>query len=169
MSAAIESAQRSETRPPAAPISASAAPATRPADPQAKRPTIPWTLVNFWLDAAMLVVFLGLVWCSTVIRFVFPPALEAADWRLWSWSLDQWIGLQYALLVLLALLILLHLMFHWSWVCGVISSKLMGRGRRYRMDEGVQTIVGVGFMILLLNAVGLAIAVAVLSIEGPAL
>ena len=128
-------------------------------------------MINFWLDAAMLVAFLALVWTSTVIRFVFPPTANAEDWSLWSWDVDQWIGLQYVLLCGFTFLVLLHLMFHWSWVCGVIAARLLPRknGKRAQMDEGVQTIVGVGLMIVLLNIMGFGIAAAVLMIQGPTL
>ena len=127
------------------------------------------TDVNLWLDASLLAVFLSLVWVATVVRFVFPPAASATGWLLWSMTLDQWIALQYGLLCLLALGILVHVMLHWSWVCGVIASRIYRTkdGKKRTMDDGTRTILGVGLMIVLLNILGLAMAAAVLSIQRP--
>jgi hypothetical protein len=127
------------------------------------------TTVNFWLDASMLAVFVAMVWTATVVRFVFPPAVASKEWTLWSWNVDQWIGLHYATLCLFTLLVVLHLMLHWSWVCGVIATRFLKRadGKKQSLDEGSRTLWGVGLLILLLNFMGLAIAAAVLSIKGP--
>ena len=135
----------------------------------ARAKSISRTDVNFWLDATLLAVFLSLVWVATVVRFVFPPAASAHGWLLWSLSLDQWIALQYGLLCLLMLGILVHVMLHWSWVCGVIASRIYRAkdGTKRTMDDGTRTILGVGVMIVLLNILGLAMAAAVLSIQRP--
>jgi len=58
-------------------------------------------------------------------------------------------------------------MFHWSWVCTMLASRLSG-DRKARVDDGVQTIWGVGLLILLLVAVGAPVAAAVLTIRPPA-
>lgn len=127
------------------------------------------TMVNFWLDAAMLVVFLLLVWASTVIRFVFPPAVTAAEHTLWGWTVDQWIGFQYGVLCALTFLILVHLMLHWTWVCGVLTARFMKRdnGKKRTADDGTRTLWGVGLLIILLNIMGIGIAAASLMIQGP--
>jgi hypothetical protein len=58
-------------------------------------------------------------------------------------------------------------MFHWSWVCHVLASRL-SRDKRSRVDDGMQTIYGVGLLIVLLNVIGITVAVAMLTIKGPA-
>ncbi len=118
------------------------------------------------LDAALLVVFTGLCFAAVVVRFVFPPGPAAAGWTLWSLDYDAWGGIQFGLLAMLAIGILVHVMLHWSWVCNVIASRLAGRGGR--VDDGLQTIYGVGLLIGLLLAVGTALAVAVLTVHAPA-
>jgi hypothetical protein len=123
------------------------------------------TIINFWLDALMLLVFVALLWVATVVRFVFPAAANSDGWTLWFGSYDQWVGVQFAVIAFFALLVLIHVMLHWPWVCGVITSR-MTRGKE-KMDDGTRTIVGVGFMIVLLNIMGLAIAIAALTIHGP--
>ena len=71
---------------------------------------------------------------------------------LWGYDFNDWANVQFQLLSLLAFAILLHVMLHWSWVCGVISSRLSKwKGRAVRFDDGVQTLWGVGVLILILN------------------
>ncbi len=123
------------------------------------------TLFNFWLDTLLLVLFLLLVAVSAVVQFVFPPPVNADGWTLWGQSYGAWLSLQFGILCALGLGILLHVMLHWSWVCGVISTKLSRKKRR--MDEGIQTIVGVGLLIVLLHVVGGFVFAAWVMIQEP--
>jgi hypothetical protein len=132
----------------------------------AKSPSISRTDVNFWVDVLLLVVFLTLVWVSVILRFVFPPATTAVGWTLWGLAYDDWVGVQFSVLATLALVVLLHVMLHWSWICGVVAKSLSWRrARPIRLDEGTQTLYGVGLLIALVNVVGLAIAAAALMIR----
>lgn len=127
------------------------------------------TLINFWLDALLLLNFLGLVWVAVIVQFVFPPAEAAIGYLLWGLSLSQWMDVQFAVLSVFVLGILIHLMLHWTWVCGVVSHKLFpGKdGEKWTMDDGQRTIFGVGLMIVLLNLMGLGIAMAMLAVTAP--
>ena len=124
------------------------------------------TLVNFLLDTLLLVAFTGLVWTAVIVRFVFPPAYDARGWSLWGLSLDGWITVQFAMVSALALGVLLHVMLHWSWVCGVIATRL-AKSKKAKLDDGTQTLYGVGLLIVLLNLIGLAIASAALMVQRP--
>ena len=124
-----------------------------------------WSLINLVLDAALLVVFMALCFAAVVVRFVFPPGPASAGWTLWGLDYDAWGGIQFGLLAVLAGGILVHLMFHWSWVCNVIASRVAGRGAR--VDDGLQTIYGVGLLIGLLLVVGGGLAAAVRTLHGP--
>jgi hypothetical protein len=108
---------------------------------------------------------MALCFTSVVVRFVFPPGPAADGWTLWGLDFDAWGGIQFALLALLAIGILIHVMFHWSWVCNVVATRLVGRGAR--VDDGLQTIYGVGLLIGLLLSVGAVLAVAVLTVKPP--
>ena len=103
---------------------------------------------------------------AVIVRFVFPPGPAAAGWTLWGLDYDAWSGIQFGLLAALAGGILVHVMFHWSWVCNVIAARL-SRDRRGRVDDGLQTIYGVGLLIGLLVTGGIVVAAAVLTIRGP--
>jgi hypothetical protein len=124
------------------------------------------TLLNFILDSLLLTAFAVLVWSAVVVRFVFPPGTSAAGWLLWGMSYDQWVTLQFAMVAILALGVLIHVMLHWTWVCGFIAARL-GRGKKAKLDDGTQTLYGVGLLIVIFNLLGLAIAAAALSIQPP--
>ena len=125
-----------------------------------------WGDVNLVLDAALLVVFSALCFAAVVVRFVFPPGPAAKGWTLWGLDYDAWGGIQFGLVAALALGVLVHVMLHWSWVCNMLAGRFLG-SRTGRVDDGLQTIYGVGLLIVLLNVVGGAVAAAVLTIRGP--
>lgn len=124
------------------------------------------TVVNFLLDTVLLVAFVLLVWCSVVVRFVFPPGPSATGWKLWGYDFDQWAGLQFSLVGALFVGIVVHVMLHWSWVCGVLASRLSS-DRKGRVDEGLQTIYGVGLLIAVLATIGIGVGAAVLAVRPP--
>ena len=127
------------------------------------------SILNFWLDCTLLVVFVALLFFTVVLNYVFPPATVSQGWLLWGANYNQWVYFQFLVICTFTLLLLLHIMLHWTWVCGVTAgmlAKLRG-GPKKMWDNGVRTIVGVGFMIVLLNILGLMIAIAALSIQGP--
>jgi hypothetical protein len=111
-------------------------------------------------------VFVALLFTAVVVRFVFPPGPAAGGWRLWGLDYDAWGGIQFGLLGILAGGVLVHLMFHWSWVCTMLASRLTG-DRKARVDEGMQTIYGVMLLIGILVAAGVAAGAAFLMIERP--
>jgi hypothetical protein len=124
------------------------------------------TIVNFLLDTVLLVAFVLLVGCSVVVRFVFPPGPSATGWKLWGYDFDQWAGLQFSLVGALFVGIVVHVMLHWSWVCGVLASRLSS-DRKGRVDEGLQTIYGVALLIAVLATIGVGVGAAVLSVRPP--
>jgi hypothetical protein len=128
----------------------------------------PWTIINFWLDSTLLLNFLALAWVSAIIRFIFPTASVSQGWTLWGFSLDSFMGLQFVLLATFAFGIVLHLMLHWSWVCGVLFGRILPKEKGAPLpDDGTRTIYGVGLMIVILNVLGVLIAAAALSIQSP--
>jgi hypothetical protein len=151
--------------PPAAVVKALKQRAGRPPG-ASRRSGWSWSWINLLLDTALLVLFMAVCFAAVVVRFVFPPGPAAGGWTLWGLDYDAWGGIQFALVAILAGGILVHVMLHWSWVCNVIASRVAGRGSR--VDDGLQTIYGVGLLIGLLVSVGAALAVAVLTVKGPA-
>ena len=128
----------------------------------------PWTWndINLVLDVVLMLLFAAECFVAVIVRHVFPPGPGAAGWKLWGLDYDAWGGIQFGLLAALAGGILLHVMFHWSWVCTMVAGRWSGRPKG-RVDEGMQTIYGVGLLIVLLNVVGITVAAAVLTIRAP--
>ncbi|MFM7035744.1 MAG: DUF4405 domain-containing protein [Planctomycetia bacterium] len=136
------------------------------APPSRSRRGISWSEINLVLDILLLVNFIALCASAVIVRFVFPPGPGAKGWMLWGLDYDAWAGIQFGLLAALAVGILVHVMFHWSWVCNVLASRL-SRNKKARVDEGMQTIYGVGLLIVLLNVIGITVAAAWLTVQGP--
>lgn len=126
------------------------------------------THINFWLDLFLLVVFLILCWSSVIVRYVFPPALKSEGWTLWSLDYLSWTDVQFVTLCIMLAAVLLHIMMHWTWVCGVVTSWYRKHtNATIQQDNGSRTLWGVGLLIVVLNILGLAIAAASLTIQGP--
>jgi hypothetical protein len=143
---------------------------TRTEEPRESAPpkkVIPkWTRtdVNFWLDCVLGLVFLGLVAITMLIRFAFPRAQDSLGWTLWGYSYDDLIQAQFVVLAVLTLLILVHVMLHWNWLCSVAQQRVLHSAQK-KTDNGWQTIVGVGLMIVLLNVLGILLGVAMIMIR----
>ena len=123
------------------------------------------TIVNFWLDVCLLLTFALLGAVSAIVQFVFPVGVSAAGWRLWGYDYVAWRDLQFIVLCTLAAEVVLHVMLHWDWVCGVITTKLLKR--RTRAEDGIRTVWGVATLIVLLHLLGGAVGLAFLTIESP--
>jgi len=75
---------------------------------------------------------------------------------LWSLDYDAWADLHFSLLAVIVFAILVHIMLHWSWVCSVITTRLLRRSGK--VDDGIQTLYGVGTLIaVILLTIGLVI------------
>lgn len=120
---------------------------------------------NFVLDAALLVATVFLLWVSVMMRLVFPAPTVADKWQLWGLSYDGWQDVQFSTLCVVALLALEHLVLHWSWVCGIIATKILRV--KNRPDEANQAVYGVATLITLLLALLAGLAAAMLAVQKP--
>lgn len=131
-------------------------------------PRVSKTIVNFVVDATLLVLVVLLLFTAAVLRFVFPAPSTSAGWTLWGRGYDAWANFQFVLVSVFGLAILLHVMLHWSWVCGVVATKVLRRtGASQKLDDGQQTLWGVGMLIVVVNILGLLVGLAYLMIRGP--
>jgi hypothetical protein len=113
-------------------------------------------------------IFVSLIGVTAIVRFIFPPATLSAGWVLWGWSLDGWLDLQFLIVAAFMLAVVLHVMLHWNWVCGVVANRYSKRkGRVERIDDANKTLWGVGFLILVLTFMGILLAVAASAIDRP--
>ncbi len=98
------------------------------------------TVINFLLDVALLTAFVALAATAVIIRFIFPVGTQADHWMLWGYGYDAWVGMLFNMLAVLALGILVHVMLHWNWVCGVVGWRLSKwRGRTPDVAAGCDT------------------------------
>lgn len=126
---------------------------------------IPRALVNFWLDAALMLNFVVLSVTAVIVQFVFPPGVSAKGWRLWTFDYGQWCGFQFFLLSLLGVGVVVHIMLHWSWVCGIVARRILGESRV--PDSGLQTLYGVALLIILLLGGAVVTGAAMITIRMP--
>jgi hypothetical protein len=99
------------------------------------------------------------------VQFVFPPGTGARGWALWGTDFNQWSSLQYGLICGFGFASTIHIMLHWSWVCGVIARKLLHQ--RELPDDGIRTVYGVGLLIVLLLSGATVVGIAMMSIKMP--
>ncbi|MDB5388040.1 MAG: hypothetical protein JWM11_3686, partial [Planctomycetaceae bacterium] len=85
------------------------------------------TVINFWLDLSLAIVFVLLTGVITIAQTIFPVGPGSEGWTLWGGDLLAWRGLEFGLLSTLALGIIVHVMLHWDWVCQVSSQLVLKR------------------------------------------
>jgi hypothetical protein len=124
-------------------------------------------MVNFVLDACLLTITLSLLFTAAVLRLVFPAPSATAGWKLWGYDYDAWANLQFVLVAIIGLAVLAHLMLHWSWVTGVVVTRLLGRPAREVKAGASQTVWGVAMLIVIVNLLGALVGVAYLTIQAP--
>ncbi len=107
----------------------------------------------------------SLGWIAAVLRLVFPAPTTADGWILWGWNYDQWSDFQFGCLCTLGLCVLIHVMLHWNWVCSVVTVQILKS--RQRIDDSMQTIYGVGVLLLLLHLIGAGVIAAMYSVQRP--
>lgn len=126
------------------------------------------TVVNFLIDVVLFSITLSLLVISAILRFVFPAPSTAAGWTLWGYGYDAWDNLQFALVALIGLAIVIHVMMHWSWVCGVVVRQIWRPANRTaKADDGSQTLWGVGLLIVVFNIMGALVGLALVCIRSP--
>jgi hypothetical protein len=123
-------------------------------------------MLNFLIDCLMALVFLSVLATAAVLWTVFPKATAAGEWRIWGWSYDAWAMLHFVLLSTFAVIVLIHLVLHWTWVCGFISARLVKRfGVNMRIGESAKTLYGVATLIGAITLIGAVILAAQLAAE----
>lgn len=126
-------------------------------------------IVNWLLDVTLGASLLVALWTAALLLFVFPAGPDAQGVTLFGADREAWLGFHFGCLIVFAILALIHVMLHWSWLCGVATQYLSRRwGRRVLLDEPTQTIVGVALLLAALHLLGGLLLLAMLLIEYPA-
>jgi len=125
--------------------------------------------VNFILDSCLFVLFLSLLTVTATLRVVFPSGPQAAGWTLWGGTFEAWHAVQFWLTAAMAGAVGLHLILHWTWVCGFVAARIgKWRGVRVHVNEATNTLYGVCLLIGVLTLLVAVVAAAELSIQRPA-
>ena len=106
------------------------------------------TIINFWLDAALLVLFLVIAWELSILRLAFPKG-SGKHWRLLGHTAGDWQDLAFNTFCVFAAGIVVHVMLHWPWIVGTVQTKLL-HGKATR-DDGSHTMIGVGLLFVLIH------------------
>lgn len=123
------------------------------------------TIINFWLDAGLLLLLAAHGTIAAIVYLIFPVGTAARGWTLWGMNYSQWCSLQFGALTAFAIAVLIHVMLHWTWVCSVISRNVLGRTEI--PDNGSRTLYGVGLLIVLLHVIGGIVLLAQFTIQEP--
>lgn len=106
------------------------------------------TIINFWLDVLLAVLFMVQAWMLAVIHYAFPRG-AGSDWRIWGGTPLDWSETLLTTYCIFAIGIVLHVMFHWEWICGVVATRLL-RWKATK-DDGSHTLIGVGLLVVLIH------------------
>lgn len=121
-------------------------------------------VINLWLDAALFVNIIFIMWVSVMLQFIFPAPSAAVGWKLWGLSYHEWRNVQFGALCVFALLAIEHVVLHWNWVCSIIATKVLGASKP---DEGEQAVYGVGTFIVILVLMMGSLVAALFCVEVP--
>lgn len=103
----------------------------------------------------LLVAFLVLLWTSCVVEFAFPSPDAANGWSLWGLAYSSWTNLRFTALCVFTLIVLVHLMLQWNWICVFVTSRMSKRiGRRIVVGRAARTLYGVSALILVFAMLG---------------
>lgn len=112
------------------------------------------TVINFWLDAILLVLFLVIAWELALLRLAFPKD-PGEKWKLLGRTAGDWQDITFTTFCVFALGVVLHVMLHWAWIVATIQTRFLNR--KATKDDGTHTMVGVGFLFVLIHIVAAGI------------
>jgi hypothetical protein len=121
-------------------------------------------LINFWLDVVLAVLFLVQGWMFAVLHAVFPRG-AGSDWTVWGATPLDWSELLFTTFCVFAVGVVLHVMLHWDWVCGIVATKILRR--KTCKDDGSHTLLGVGTLLVLFHVLAAGILAARVALVGP--
>lgn len=123
------------------------------------------TIINFWLDTLLAIIFLVQAWMLAVLHVVFPRG-AGNDWKIWGATPLDWSEALFTLYCVFSVGVIVHVMFHWAWICGVVATRLLGR--KAGRDDGTHTLIGVGVIVFLIHLLMGGILVARMALVAPA-
>ncbi|MBN1769707.1 MAG: DUF4405 domain-containing protein [Deltaproteobacteria bacterium] len=108
------------------------------------------TALNFWLDLVSLLVMLGLAFTGGLIHWVL-PAETGRHIELSGLNRHDYGAIHFYLAVIAVVLLALHVLLHWSWICCVVG-RALGRPNPSPTARAAWGLGLVAFVALLLGA-----------------
>jgi len=108
--------------------------------------------INFLVDAASALVVFGLVGTGLLMRFVLPPG-SGSRRVLWTMDRHDWGDVHFWLAVAGGVLLLVHVAFHWQWVCVTVlricrvAPAVQEPQRRWRRNFAGAALVGLAVLL----------------------
>ena len=121
------------------------------------------TMINFWLDCVLLVLFMIQAWMFAVLHIVFPRG-ASSHWTIWGATPLDWSEALMTTFCLFAVGIVIHVMLHWAWICGVVATKVLHR--KPGKDDGSHTLIGVGLIVFLVHLLFFGILITKMGMVG---
>jgi hypothetical protein len=102
------------------------------------------TSMNFWLDFLSFLVMIGLAATGGIVHYVF-PAGTGHFYLLFGLGRHDFGQIHFYLAVAAIVLLVLHVLLHWSWICGVIGKSVgsPAPSQKARMTWGLSLLCGV--------------------------
>jgi hypothetical protein len=110
--------------------------------------------LNFVVDLISLLALLALIETGLILKFVLPPGTGGRGGgpglSLLDWTRHDWGDVHFWFAVGLVVLMLVHVVLHWGWLCGTVRRLFAAD---FAADEGgasarSETAYGVGFLLL---------------------
>ena len=122
------------------------------------------TIINFWLDLLLLILFLIQAWILGVLKVIFPRG-GGSEWKVWGATSVHWADLYFNIFCAFSVAVILHVMLHWNWICGVIITRILRR--KVTRDDGSRTLIGVAVMVAIFHIIAAGLLVARMGLTGP--
>lgn len=136
--------------------------------PAQKKKSLSSNAFNFIVDCIMVVSGTCVLAATMMLAFVFPAASQSAGYSVWGSGYDGWVQFLVANISIFLVLILLHIILHWSWVCMFVTSRLSKRlGRKIVLDDSAKTIWGVVALIIVLTIAAVFVGAASFALVEP--
>lgn len=107
-------------------------------------------ILNLVIDTAALLVMLAMVATGFLLKWVLPPGSRGGQGlQLWDTTRHDWGDLHFWLAVALLLLMFVHVLLHWSWVCALVARLARGTSSGGAVvAHARQWLYGISFLIV---------------------
>jgi len=126
--------------------------------------------LNYLIDAATLLVLLGMVATGLILEFVLPPGsggIRHAPDTLWTLARHDWGDVHFYAAITMAGFVALHLALHWNWAF-TTTARLLTRGKSSAsMEAWRRNAVGFGLLTAVLASFVLFVIVARTYVASP--